>query len=112
MFDSAIQLFYQQHHQPALATFHAFATLLKATKTRPTTNITQQGLAQQVTQKTTASRPKPRPSIPTQSALQFCWTHGVTFHNGRNCKHPKPGHQPTATLDNPMGGNVTMAPTK
>ena len=36
----------------------------------------------------------------------YCWTHGVCFHPGVNCMTPAQGHQPFATFQNPMNGNM------
>lgn len=35
----------------------------------------------------------------------YCWSHGLRYHNGQQCKYPKPGHQANATANNRMGGN-------
>ena len=41
-----------------------------------------------------------------QRELKYCWTHGLCSHNGRECNNPMQGHQPEATLENRMGGNM------
>ena len=35
----------------------------------------------------------------------YCWTHGQKGHTGAQCKTPRPGHDPRATLNNRMGGS-------
>ena len=61
---------------------------------------------QTVTQTTTTNNRKytastdlfnPRTGKPWK---RYCWTHGCTTHNGRNCPDPKPGHIATATFKN------------
>ena len=37
---------------------------------------------------------------------RYCWTHGLCNHNRRECNTPGQGHQPEATLENHMGGNM------
>ena len=36
---------------------------------------------------------------------QWCWTHGMCRHGSAECRSPAPGHKPTATLENRMGGS-------
>mmetsp|Transcript_40945 Transcript_40945/g.98746 ORF Transcript_40945/g.98746 Transcript_40945/m.98746 type:complete len:363 (+) Transcript_40945:407-1495(+) len=39
----------------------------------------------------------------------YCWTHGYDVgktHNSATCRRPRPGHQATATKQNPMGGST------
>ena len=40
---------------------------------------------------------------------KYCWTHGVTFHDGKECKHKKDGHKEKATEKNRMGGSNNKA---
>ena len=39
----------------------------------------------------------------TPHQRKYCWTHGLTYHNGRECNNQMQGHQPEATVDNCMG---------
>ncbi len=43
--------------------------------------------------------------------MYYCWSHGLgknPEHTSRKCRHPKEGHQETATADNMEGGNNTI----
>jgi len=41
--------------------------------------------------------------------IYYCWTHGGNFtHASAKCNVKAPGHQPTATMTNKMGGNAYM----
>jgi len=45
----------------------------------------------------------------TPAAKVYCWTYGVSLnpsHTSATCRKQLPGHQPTATLDNKMGGST------
>jgi len=42
------------------------------------------------------------PSRPRRDA-EFCWTHGPGAHASRDCRNPKAGHQPSATLRDKKG---------
>jgi hypothetical protein len=50
----------------------------------------------------------PNAPAPAGGVMHFyCWTHGATIspsHTSGTCKHRAPGHQPTATFANTMGG--------
>jgi len=35
----------------------------------------------------------------------YCWTHGLCWHSGKDCKTPEAGHVPTATAQNKCGGS-------
>ena len=37
---------------------------------------------------------------------KYCWTHGLTGHNGRECNSPMQGHQANSTLEIRMGGST------
>ena len=56
-----------------------------------------------------AQQMTPPPQPPSQRSNKrtyYCWTHGLCFHSSNRCKKRAPGHQPTATLNNQMGGSV------
>lgn len=57
-----------------------------------------------------AAAKRPAPSHPTK----YCFTHGLGFHTGINCKNPAHNHIPTATADNKMGGSdhIAAAPAR
>ena len=38
---------------------------------------------------------------------KYCWTHGVCFHSGNQCKSKAPGHKDDASFKNQMGGKRT-----
>jgi hypothetical protein len=39
----------------------------------------------------------------------YCWSHGINCtHNSAQCSNPAPGHVKEATIDNLMGGRVSM----
>ena len=40
----------------------------------------------------------------------YCWSHGWCFHPGAYCRQRKQGHQPSASVDNQMGGSVEGLP--
>ena len=42
--------------------------------------------------------------------MYYCWSHGWCFHPGAYCRQRKPGHQPSATVDNRMDGSVEGLP--
>jgi hypothetical protein len=66
--------------------------------------------ANQVTRTQGPTGPPPRP-LPTTHPLHgfsYCWTHGVCTHGGPQCRSPKTGHIPTATLRNPEGGSTRV----
>lgn len=63
---------------------------------------------------TGASVPGGKPSI---TPNKYCWTHGLGFHDGTECKTQGPGHQhgPTITLANAKqhgGSEVTRPPRR
>ena len=68
--------------------------------------LQQQQVPQSQHQQTRAPRPDTRPDT------HYCWTHGPNAsHNGdAPCKFPRPGHQPTATAANKMGGAQARVP--
>jgi len=35
----------------------------------------------------------------------YCWTHGICWHSGKDCRTPDPNHVPTATATNKCGGS-------
>ena len=37
---------------------------------------------------------------------QYCWTHGLCYHQGTQCREKATGHQDAATLQNRMGGSA------
>jgi hypothetical protein len=48
---------------------------------------------------------KPTPANkPMEPPTSYCWTHGICFHHGKNCRTPEAGHQPDAKMDTKMGG--------
>lgn len=59
-----------------------------------------------------ATAPERRPTTKTNLKglvnWGYCWSHGITKHDGENCLHPKPGHIKEATLADPQGGNTTV----
>jgi hypothetical protein len=44
----------------------------------------------------------------TLTGFFYCWSHGITTHQGSTCKHAKKGHVPTATMLNRCGGTVKV----
>ena len=55
------------------------------------------------------SQPKKSSSAKVRvSPTECCWTHGICGHSGTNCKKPTIGHVATATLANPVGGNIAF----
>ena len=42
---------------------------------------------------------------------RYCWSHGYTTHNGRNCPNPKPGHITNANFQNRQGGRIKIVVT-
>ena len=58
------------------------------------------------TQQTQNKPPSKRPKQPRQ----YCWTHGWCAHNGTQCQAKAMGHQPTATLENRLGGSEKKIP--
>jgi hypothetical protein len=50
------------------------------------------------------STPPPAQPAPVPGNL-YCWSHGLRYHSGHQCKYPKPGHQAHATANNRLGGN-------
>ena len=47
----------------------------------------------------------PRGRAPPPTRL-YCWSHGACGHTGNVCHTQQPGHQPTATFTNMMGGST------
>ena len=42
----------------------------------------------------------------TKKKRQYCWTHGLCYHQGTQCREKAAGHQDAATLQNRMGGTA------
>lgn len=38
----------------------------------------------------------------------YCWSHGICTHSSQECKHPAEGHCKTATIQDIMGGCLSM----
>jgi hypothetical protein len=49
-------------------------------------------------------RPAPAPTRGGR-VFSYCWSHGYCGHPGPDCRSPREGHQPTATLENRMSGS-------
>lgn len=50
----------------------------------------------------------------TASALpptKYCWSHGIGYHTGQECKTPKEGHLSHATAGNKLNGSTALAQT-
>ena len=41
----------------------------------------------------------------TPRQRKYCWSHGLTYHNGHECNNPMQGHKAEATLEDRMGGS-------
>jgi hypothetical protein len=54
---------------------------------------------------TTGNRSEPKKQNPTQ----YCWTHGLGFHIGSQCRNPASGHVEHATNGNRLGGSIDVA---
>ena len=50
-----------------------------------------------------SSNPEPKQE---KRRIFYCWTHGACLHSSDRCLHRAPGHQPTATFKNRMGGST------
>jgi hypothetical protein len=53
-----------------------------------------------------ATDTKPATTANAQRSSGYCWGHGHCAHSSNKCKQPVPGHQPTATMAQPMGGGT------
>jgi hypothetical protein len=42
----------------------------------------------------------------TRLPRAYCWSHGSCAHASKDCRAPREGHQPNATLNNKMGGST------
>jgi hypothetical protein len=72
----------------------------------------QKGLKETLTNNTAITSPG---SSPVQvTGMAYCWSHGLGFtaspltHTSANCKWPATGHCKDATIQNMMGGRVTL----
>ena len=66
----------------------------------------KEALADAVTAANVASR---RDRNPPRRDL-YCWSHGLGGHNGTQCKNPRTGHDPRATLAKRLGGTNKGCP--
>ena len=55
------------------------------------------------------SSPGPRVHFQDIPPSHYCWTHGTGYHNSKQCKHRRDGHQTQATAANLMGGATPRA---
>ena len=52
------------------------------------------------------SPPPSSTTAPKKRRIFYCWTHGAGLHSGDRCLNKAPGHQPSATFKNRMGGST------
>lgn len=89
--------FHDQHlpRTPSAQLYHSVAAV--------TSEDADAMFANQMARFQAAQEPKAKPYV------SYCWSHGPNFskqHTSQQCRTPKPGHVPTATLNNKCGGHA------
>jgi hypothetical protein len=100
---------------PLRATIQAKFTNDLEARLRATIQAKHTAATAPVATRTPSEAPPPRErtkSCPIKANWSYCWTHGLyhnATHNSANCSRKRDDHEPTATVENMMGGNPMIS---
>jgi hypothetical protein len=122
-FQLAFTLFQDSNRDPLLATFLQFVETMRTNQKAFLATSTTAGYASSAAKSELQSLRDElaslRDAIQSTAAAatvappsEYCWTHGVCYHNGRNCRNPAENHKADATSKNRQGGSNAVTQTR